>query len=939
VKRLRLLSLLVILLLAVTPLLPPGSPVRAQAPDPLQQADALLARMTPQEKVAQLFLVTFEGTDVSRSSRIYSLIFDNHIGGVILRADNDNFTGPNNLAQSTAEMIGRLQTLAWDGSQAVITDPVTGRTGEAQYVPLLVGVSQEGDLSPYDQLLSGMTALPNPMAIGATWDADLSRQVGAVLGTELKALGFNLFIGPSLDVLDVLHAEGGEDLGTRTFGGDPYWVSRLGQAYIQGLHEGSANGLAVIAKHFPGRGGSDRPPDEEVATVRKSLEQLKQIELAPFFAVTGRAPDSLSTTDGLLVSHIRYQGFQGNIRATTRPISLDQAALEQVLNLEELKAWRDGGGIVISDDLGSSAIRRSYDPTGQTFDARRVAVNAFLAGNDLLYVDDFVATNDQDAYTTILRTLEMFTLKYEEDPAFAERVDLSVRRVLALKYRLYPEFSLDAVLPQDAALSVLGRSQGVTFEVARQAVTLISPDPEEMNVVLPRPPELSDRIIFLTDVVTAKQCSTCSERPVLATDAMREAVLRLYGPSSGGQILDILLSSYSFNELSRFLDDPASEEGIENDLRQADWVVVAMLNTSADRPASWAFERLLSERPDLLRNKRVIAFAFNAPYYLDATDISQLTAYYGLYSKSPAFVDVAARILFQEISPAGALPVSVPGVGYDLITATSPDPNQIIPLFIEYNPEQAALVTGTPEATPVPEIQVGDTIGLRTGVIYDHNGNPVPDGTVVRFLFTTGTDVATTQQSETETIDGVAASTFRINSQGVLEIRVVSDPATVSPIIRMNVIEGQPLQLSTDYPTPAPTETPSPTPTLTPTITPSPTPTPIPPADPSVSNWFLVTLTVWIATAGVFWIGRLNGSLRWAVRWGLLAVMGGLGMYLLLMLVVWDGKNWLADAGTPAFLALSLAGVLLGWAGGVLWQRLDSPRYAPKRGRKPNESA
>ena len=64
-----------------------------------------------------------------------------------------------------------------------------------------------------------------------------------------------------------------------------------------------------------------------MATVRKSLEELKQVELAPFFAVTGDATSPESTTDGLLLSHIRYQGFQGNIRATTKPVSFDAQAL------------------------------------------------------------------------------------------------------------------------------------------------------------------------------------------------------------------------------------------------------------------------------------------------------------------------------------------------------------------------------------------------------------------------------------------------------------------------------------------------------------------------------------------------------------------------------------------------------------------------------------
>ena len=47
--------------------------------------------------------------------------------------------------------------------------------------------------------------------------------------------------------------------------------------------------MAVIVKHFPGLGGSDRPIEEEVATIRKSLDELQQVDLAPFFTVTLRA--------------------------------------------------------------------------------------------------------------------------------------------------------------------------------------------------------------------------------------------------------------------------------------------------------------------------------------------------------------------------------------------------------------------------------------------------------------------------------------------------------------------------------------------------------------------------------------------------------------------------------------------------------------------------
>lgn len=91
---------------------------------------------------------------------------------------------------------------------------------------------------------------------------------------------------------------------------------------------------------------------------------------------------------------------------------------------------------MISDDLGGQAVRRFYETSGQSFIGRYVARDAFLAGNDLLYLGNF-AENDADLYQGIIRTLEFFTQKYREDTAFAERVDTSVQRILALKYRIF----------------------------------------------------------------------------------------------------------------------------------------------------------------------------------------------------------------------------------------------------------------------------------------------------------------------------------------------------------------------------------------------------------------------------------------------------------------------------------------------------------------------
>jgi beta-N-acetylhexosaminidase len=236
---------------------------------------------------------------------------------------------------------------------------------------------------------------------------------------------------------------------------------------------------------FPGFGGSDRLPEEEVATVRKTLEQLKQFELYPFFALTGNTPTSESTLDGLLTAHIRFQGFQENFRQTTKPVSFDPQAFSNLMGLPALASWRTDGGLMISDSLGSKAVRRFYDPTMQTYNGRTAALDAFLAGNDILFLDDFVSTGDPDAFTTMTRTLSFFALKYQEDPAFAQRVDESVLRILMQKLRVYGDrFTFGKTQPEYNRIPQLGVNNTISFEIAR--ISCLTPASIRTGYTLPR---------------------------------------------------------------------------------------------------------------------------------------------------------------------------------------------------------------------------------------------------------------------------------------------------------------------------------------------------------------------------------------------------------------------------------------------------------------------
>ena len=932
---------LLIIIFIVTPLLVAAMPAQAVN---TTNVEAVLEDMTPEEKVGQLFLVTFDGMVVDEESQIFDLITNYYVGGVFLRAENNNFSSEDTISKAQA-MVASLQNINWEAVSEQSNIVRDSEQDNGSYIPLLIGLQQIGNGFPGDQILTGLTPLPSHMSIGATWDIDLANQVGQVLGSELNSIGVNLYLGPNLDVVEAATSEAASSLGVNTYGGDPFWVGEMGKSFISGLHNGSENRLMVVAQNFPGTGNSDRSPESEIATVRKSLEQLKQIELAPYFAVTSPELGDPGRVDGLMVSHIRYQGFQGNIRATTRPISFDSNAFQQILSLPEFQSWRDTGGLIISDNLGSESLRRFFDPNETNFDALPVARNAFLAGNDMLYVDNLVSSVDPDPYTTLVSILEFFVQKYREDSAFAQRVDSSVLRILKAKESIYGEFDIENVLQSQQSLGMIGGAEDVIFDVAQESVTMISPSADELDTILPNPPVWYEDIIIFTDVRPVSQCDTCPPYNPVGTKSLENTLLTLYGPGAGDQIIENNISSYTFLQFVNVLDnvEEGAPEFLMENLQLADWVIFNTLDVDPDVPGSDALQRILADRPDLLADKNVIVFSMGSPIYLDATNITKITAYYALYSKRSAFLDVAARVLMQELAPTGALPISLNAVGYDLIFVTSPDPNQIIDLELvipegEEQESQTATpqVTQTPAPTPLPSFNVGDTLTIRTGKIHDHNGNIVPDGTVVRFNFQISGEPGITQQFETTTSAGVAYFNYRIEAAGGLEISATSEPATRSETLQINISpEGLTSVLSIS---PTPLASPTPTITATPEPTPTQTPTPVPEPEhneyPTLGEWAMGVIVMGFGFVVTYLIGFYWwGSIKWGLRSSLCGLIGGLVAYTYLNLGIDGTKFWMNESGMVFVIEVIVVGLLLGWIIALIWWIRTAGGYPSKRGR------
>jgi beta-N-acetylhexosaminidase len=816
-RRMITIPLMLLVMLTFQPLMP-GNATESPLED---SATQLLEVMTPEERIGQLFIVTFRGSAPGPEEEIFTLIKKHHISGVVLRSDYDNFASSPNTIDATYDLVVALQTAEYESSlEPSLEDQTSPAPKNPAYIPLFIGISQEGDGAPYSQIHSGLSPLPSQMAIGATWDGELAKSVGKELGAELEALGINLLLGPSLDVLEDPRLIGTGDLGVRSFGGDPYWVSLLGKAYIEGIHEGSGGKVGVIAKHFPGIGGGDRPPSEEIATIRKSLSLLQQVDLVPFLSVANSPPGSQpAIADGFLTSNVRYQGFQGNIRATTRPLSLDREAFDQLMSLEGLESWREGGGITMSDALGSRAMRRFIDSLGQPYKGHLIARDAFLAGNDLLYLANIQSTGDPDEGTTILSILAFFAQKYREDSVFAQRVDEAVLKILKCKLRLYDQvFDIRNVIPNPSQLEAIGASNEIAIEVARRAATLISPIASEGEKRVGSPPSSNERIVFFSDSRAFRQCSTCPLEIDPPVRAMQDAVLKLYGPGAANQIREWNVSSYSMADLANYFGISSGQtiqmpitprEEVEEALFDADWLVFTIQRSSDNDYGSIALKYLLDTRPELIMDKQVIVFALNVPYDLDATQISKIDAYYALYSKIPPFIDFAARLLFQEALAEGASPVSIPGIGYDLIQVTGPDPDQMLTLQIEKMNEEAEGQEGGEDI-----YTVGDSISIETGTIIDTNGHPVPDGTPVEFVLVYQAENIPSLELLTTTKDGKGKVATILDRAGLVTIQADSSAARSSESLQINVISkaGNETEIPAE---PTETATPEPEPTNT----------------------------------------------------------------------------------------------------------------------------
>lgn len=317
-------------------------PTAESAPTPGAQIAALADGMPLEDRVAQLFLLGFQGQDLT--APIYEQLRQQGLGGIAIDA-------PNYLS------VDLLASLA--GEAGVIADQ------EGNVRPWVLAPQEGGEFNAFPDLPPATAAADLDSAAAA---ADEAAQAADVLG----GAGLSGILGPVVDV----GPPDGVAVGARAFSSDPRDVADYARAVVGAYRERS---LLTAPAHFPGLGSGAEDTRLGPAQVGASVSELRARDLVPFRAAIQAGAPAITMSNGLYVT----DDF-------VTPASLSPALIGGLLR-------RDLGfsGVVITDDLADPGV------TALTT-IPEASVAAIRAGADLLYISG-PATEQQAAYDAVLK--------------------------------------------------------------------------------------------------------------------------------------------------------------------------------------------------------------------------------------------------------------------------------------------------------------------------------------------------------------------------------------------------------------------------------------------------------------------------------------------------------------------------------------------------------
>ncbi|MFY9561480.1 MAG: glycoside hydrolase family 3 N-terminal domain-containing protein [Terriglobales bacterium] len=580
----------------------PG-PIRLDK-DSKKWVEKTLRRMSPEEKVGQLFMIWTRVVFMNEADPNWIALRDSvrkyHIGSLAMSVPVDGPVLLRNEPFEAAELLNRLQ--------------------QSSELPLIFAADFERGVS---MRLHGSTVFPHAMAFGATGKLDEAEAFGRITALEARAIGVHWNLFPDADVNS---NPANPIINTRSFGEDPQQVGELVAAYIKGAHEG---GMLTTVKHFPGHGDTATDSHLGVAQVTGDRARLESVELPPFRRGIEAGVDSV------MVAHVTVPALEPDPnRVATTSSSVVTGLLKEKMKFK---------GIVVTDALDMAGLTRMY-----VNDIGRAAVDAFKAGNDLL----LIPADLEASYRSVLQAV-----KSGEIPR--QRLDESVRKILELKASLGLQKARLVDLNQIP--KTIGKPENLAFgqRVADEAVTVVRDNGQVLplratgtaGAALPYQSVVEVRnrlvvVIFSEDLRT--DSGRMLERQIVAR--VPDARVIYVDPRSvAGVSADalaavdaaehVVAAVYVIPTAGRAIPTAG---GLKNSVAMAD-ASATLLNAILEHAAA-----------------RTAVLAMGNPYL--AQDFPAVQNYLCTFSNVTVSEVAAVKALFGEIPTRGHLPVTIPGI-------------------------------------------------------------------------------------------------------------------------------------------------------------------------------------------------------------------------------------------------------------------------------------
>lgn len=273
-------------------------------------------------------------------------------------------------------------------------------------LPPFLTLDQEGGAVERLTKEVGFHEIPNAETVAARNDPAGAQAIYEGMAKDIAALGFTVNFGPVVDLninpKNPVIAKFG-----RSYGKDAATVEAYANAFINAHH---AEGVLTSLKHFPGHGSSTIDSHAGFVDISKTWSEK---ELAPYRDLLAQGYD-----DFVMVGHLYHKDHDDG--GDKLPASLSPDWITGVL-----RGQLGYDGVVISDDLEMGAIRKR-------FTLKETVVRAVNAGMDVLLFSNTAAYDP--ALGDEIR--EILVAEAGKDPKFAERIQQSYDRIVALKGRI-----------------------------------------------------------------------------------------------------------------------------------------------------------------------------------------------------------------------------------------------------------------------------------------------------------------------------------------------------------------------------------------------------------------------------------------------------------------------------------------------------------------------